>query len=613
MKPRLSLLAAILLLAVLSALSAAAPARSRTQSLPDWGLQEQAIENKQLAEFDPKNDAHIDVSAEEKTLLQQMMPIVSLIGGAKDRLKDEEAVKQLNAIIEKNPRYSDAYILRATCSIAAGDTNYASMRQDIDSAIKLYSPDESANIYNSAAEMYSMRAKVDMLAGDLQQAMKDLDTALTTHPDDVNSIFNSGGVKPEENANPTALQKRDLDLLVARYPQDFRSYLYRGLFYFFFATFDEHYYTPTLSNLEQARRLNPGSALVNYFLGSVYWRRVLWTKAAWSDVSESGGYRDRTNAIALQYFRNALRLDPRFTDAYAQAAESLLEMKRYSEAIPYYDKVIELGPTRFGAYNDRGLAKSYVKDYYGAIGDFSQAITLAAPKNDSSLASTYENRAEANLKIGSYESAIEDYSSAIGHTFASQVFLMSLPQIRSIYPEFKDVPDNDLLEGLRQKYYPNMSQTDFSAQYLKNSKPFEDFILAGLYEERGNAYLAEGNFRKAASDFARAHHTDSTYAIDRWKTISTNSETEFSIDTQTLDFSGGNPVSLWSKSLRRKTGSYVEEQYQIDCSGREIKLISSIAYSPSGRQTSFGTEGDWQPIVPDTIGETLYKGMCQGK
>lgn len=613
MSPRSSLLAGILPLAVLSALSAAAPARIRTQSLPDRSLQEQAIENKQLAEFDPKNDAHVDVSAEEKTLLQQTMPIVSLIGDAKDKLKDEEAVKQLNAIIEKNPRYSDAYILRATCSIAAGDTNYASMRQDIDSAIKLYSPDESANVYNSAAEMYSMRAKVDLLAGDLQQAMKDLDTALTTHPDDANSIFNSGGVKPEENANPTALQESDLDLLVARYPQDYRSYLYRGLFYLFFATFDERYYTSTLSDLEHARELNPGSALVNYFLGTVYSKRAFWSKQAASDISESGGYRDRTNAIALQYLREALRLDPKFADAYAEAAESLFEMKRYSEAIPYYTKELEIRPNQFGPYNDRGLARSYTKDYYRAIGDFSEAISLAKAKDDPSLASTYESRASANLKIGRYQDAIADYSSAIGITFKSQVFLMSLPQIRSIYPEFKDVPDKDLLEGFRQKYYPNMSPTDFSGQYLKNSNPFEDFILAGLYEERGNAFLAEGDFRKAANDLARAHHTDSTYVIDRWKTISTNPGSEFSIDTQTLDFSNGNPVSLWLKSLRRKTGSYVEEQYQIDCSGREIKLISSIAYSPSGRQTSFGTEGDWQPIVPDTIGETLYKGMCEGK
>lgn len=596
--------------AILATASAGVRHPFQKQPLAGRSPQELAIENKGLTEFDPNNDVHIDVSPEQKKLVQQMMPIVNLIGDAKDKQKNEEAIKELSAVIERNPQYSDAYVLRATCSIAAGDTNYASMLRDIDSAIKLHSRDESANVYNSPAEMYSLRAKIDMLAGDTLQAIKDLGTALATDPTDVNGIFNTGGVKPEENSNPTAIQKKDLDLLVKRYPQDYQSYLYRGLFYFFFVTFDERYYSPTLSDLGEARKLSPRSALVSYFLGSVYWKRAFWTKSAWSDISESGGYRDKTNGIALQYFRDAIRLDPRFTDAYAQAAESLLEMKRYSEAIPYYNKVIELSPTRFGAYNDRGLAKSYTKDYYEAISDFSEAIALAAPQKDSSLASTYENRAEANLKIADYEGAIKDYSSAIGHTLASQVFLMSLPQIRSIYPEFKDVPDDELLEGLRQKYFPNMSSADFSGQYLKNSKPFEDFILAGFYESRGDTYLAERSFRKAGNDYARAHHTDASYVVNRWKAISTNPEVEYSIDTQTLDFTNANTVSLWLKTLRGKSGSSVEEQYQIDCSGREIKLISSMTHNSSGRETSFGPEGDWQPIVPDTLGETLYNGMC---
>jgi len=77
---------------------------------------------------------------------------------------------------------------------------------------------------------------------------------------------------------------------------------------------------------------------------------------------------------------------------------------------------------------------------------------------------------------------------------------MSIPQIRAMYPEFKDISDHDLLEGLREKYFPNMRSEDFVGQYQKNNKPFEDFVLAGLYVDRGGAYLKAGDFKKAAGE-----------------------------------------------------------------------------------------------------------------
>jgi hypothetical protein len=53
-----------------------------------------------------------------------------------------------------------------------------------------------------------------------------------------------------------------------------------------------------------------------------------------------------------------------------------------------------------------------------------------------------------------------------------------------MYPELSNISDQDLLEGLRQKYFPNMSAVDFSGQYQKN-KEFSDFVLANLYVSRG--------------------------------------------------------------------------------------------------------------------------------
>jgi hypothetical protein len=188
---------------------------------------------------------------------------------------------------------------------------------------------------------------------------------------------------------------------------------------------------------------------------------------------------------------------------------------------------------------------------------------------------------------------------------------MTLAQIRSIYPELSDISDQDLLEGLRLKYNPSISSKDFADQYVKNIKPFEDFIIAGLYGSRGDAYLNKGNYKKAAIDYARAKHDDSTYALGRWHLISKTSDTEYYVDAQTLDFSKGNIVSLWLKSLYTNTQSYDQQNYQIDCSSRKIKSVSATSYNSLGSVTNTGGELDWQSINPDSIGEILYNGMCQ--
>lgn len=583
------------------------------------GPQALAIENKGLGEFKAENDTIYDVSPQDKKLAQEMMPIFTKMGDGKDVEKNKQAILALGKIIDKYPEYSDAYFLRATLLILPDGQDYQTILSDIDRAIKLHFSNKYKSAYNSTAGMYSLRAKVDILSGNYQQAINDLETVIKSDPSNTNEVFNTGGVKPEDDSSPTALQKKDFDLLVAKYPDDYRTYIFRGLFYGFFTTYDERYYTLTLNDLNDARKLNPNSALVEYFLGSVYQKAAFWTKAAWADVSNSGGYRDKTNSVALQHFNKAIKLDPRLAEAYAQVAQSLYSLKRYLEAIPYYDKVIELEPDNAGAHNDRALGKTYIKDYYGAISDFSKAIELKKSISSVSLGldNTCENRAAAYVKVMNYDSAIEDFSRAIGLKFASQVFLMNVSQIRTLYPEFSDISDQDLLEGLRQKYFSNMSSADFVGNYQhdiinkhEEKKPYKEFVLGDSYTSRGDTYLLSGKFKKGAQDYSRAIYEDSTFILDRWRAISKTADTEYYVDAQTLNFSPEN-VSVWVKILNTRTQNYSQQNYQIDCSGRKIKSVSATNYDSVGNVTYKSPTQDWQSVVPESIGEVLHNGMCR--
>jgi hypothetical protein len=113
--------------------------------------------------------------------------------------------------------------LRATLSITLDDKDYPHILSDIDKAIQLHSSVKFETIYNSIAEMYVLRAKVDMHAGNDQQAMNDIEMAIKAEP--TTNLFNNGGVKPKDESNPTAMQKRDFDLLVAKHSNDYRAHI----------------------------------------------------------------------------------------------------------------------------------------------------------------------------------------------------------------------------------------------------------------------------------------------------------------------------------------------------------------------------------------------------
>lgn len=616
-KRRLSAVSFVLILSAAAIHLIVRQSEKKTQSRPINPALSQAllIERKGIQELSAENNVPANtLSPEDKKLGEAVMNTLSTAGDGKDTTKLQQARAATSNLIKKYPDYAGAYALRATYSLMSHNPDLRQIESDIDAALKYhYSHKYDNYAFPSDVAIYSLRAKVDMLAGDYQQAMTDLESAIKINPSSPNEIFNTGSVKPSEDTNPTALQRKDLDILVSTYSHDYRAYMFRGLFYAGFTTYDEQYYSPTFADLNRALALNSNSALVHYFLGTIAQKMTFWTQAAARDISEitkaTGGYKEKLHEKALQHFLAAVKLDSAFAGAYVGVAEELYDLKRYSEAILYYDKVIQLESSNSGAYNDRGLAKTYLGQYYDAINDFSQAIALRTSESGTYLERAYENRAEAYAKTHKYGEAVEDYSRAIGLSFREQVFLMSIDQIRSIYPELSDIPDGDLLEGLREKYFPNMSPQDFNDTLRKN-KQFDLYSLAGLYERRAKMYLAARQFRKAAAEYARSAHSDKDYISERWEPIYT-AGVEYSLDIQTLDFSKPGMASFWLKGKRAHSKYYTEENYHIDCSDRKIKSLFSAQYDGQGNILGSSGEQNWQGILPESLGEFLYNGMCQ--
>jgi tetratricopeptide (TPR) repeat protein len=162
-------------------------------------------------------------------------------------------------------------------------------------------------------------------------------------------------------------------------------------------------------------------------------------------------------------------LTQNFGSAYAVRAIAFSKLKEYRQAIRDYDKVLELKPAREAArisYSDRRLAK------VSRPNTSRQFWTSLNPSRSGckETCGSYDNWADAYLKLHNYPMAIEDISSAIKLTLSSAAFLTNIDQSRRIYPGYDSVADERLCERLRTLFFPAMSYADFAKQFLIDAK-----------------------------------------------------------------------------------------------------------------------------------------------
>jgi tetratricopeptide (TPR) repeat protein len=111
---------------------------------------------------------------------------------------------------------------------------------------------------------------------------------------------------------------------------------------------------------------------------------------------------------AIEYFGEAIRIDPRFVLAYYNRALTLQQVGDEQRAIRDYSEAIRLEPHFADAYTGRGAAYENLKQYERAIKDYSEAIRLSP-----GVALIHANRASSYDKLGQHRAAIRDYEEAL--------------------------------------------------------------------------------------------------------------------------------------------------------------------------------------------------------
>lgn len=515
----------------------------------------------------------------------------------------------LNRILAKHPDYGDGYVMRLA-SLCSGK-DHAAILSDINNAIKYNTSSENAT--DTQASMLSMRAKLEHDGGDDTAAMRDLDAAVHANLADATRFTNSGATAPGKPAAACTWTEADMDQLKQRFPNEYRSFLFAGLYYGFFSAWNDTSLKPAMDNLDKAAELNPNSALPHFIKAHVMQHALFLKSLNWSDAQ-----RAELNQHLLGELTKALTLDPSLLPAVSDRVEVYFSLKQFQQAIPDYDKAIALDPKDSGAYNDRGLAKMELGNTYDAISDFGDAIRLKPRELQKS--DSYESRADAYLKTEQWALAIRDLTTAISLQTGGVSFLMNINQFRALYPEYKPASDEAVASKLNQTFFPNLKYEDFAKSFLHDNVEkgfFSSSTLPDLYIKCSDAYLKADDWRSAAVDFRRTENGFECLAMaDRWRPVGIRQNSQLYIDMQTFDDSTSTSMKLWTKQIAGaadSSGPYLLNQYELNCTTRQLRTVSFASYSASGNLLASRGDGKWESSIPDTLGETLLDDMCNSQ
>lgn len=285
-------------------------------------------------------------------------------------------------------------------------------------------------------------------------------------------------------------------------------------------------------------------------------------------------------------------------------------MKQYHRPLKDYEKILTLDPENVNAYTDRGMARLETDEYSAVISDFGDAIRRMADR-DTSRPDVFEYRGDARVKLDEYVEAIADYNEAIKLNFGQMTILLSVKQIRGLYPEYALVSDDVLCQRIHDLFWPNMDYASLVKQLVTNGR-WRITTLNELYEKRGDAYLKAGDFRRGVLDFDRIFKGIPNFAnsTDRRRSLGREADgEEYFLDARSTEFPDDEPVRLWIKITGKKESQTLA--YEINCKLMLMNQTITARYDSSGKVVSSSdVSSGWQRVVPDTIGEQLYNGAC---
>ena len=314
---------------------------------------------------------------------------------------------------------------------------------------------------------------------------------------------------------------------------------------------------------------------------------------------------------AITAYSKAIKLNPRFIDAYNNRGVAYAEKAEINLALIDYDKAIELDPESAAVYANRASAYHTKTNFDRTIEDCTTAINL-----DSECSVAYNNRGLAYVEKGEIDLAIKDYNRAVKLEFVLDSDLAKVYCNRGIAYKKKDNLDlaienytkaiqlkRDLVEAYdhRSEAYHIKGEFDLSIADCTMAIQLNP-ANTDHYYNRGIAYNSKGDFDRAITDYTKIIELDSTDAKAYEKlgsAYASKNEFERAIEnfTKAID---RNPDFFDAYCNRGAT--YIERgEYDLAIKdfNKAVQLKPHEATAYYNRGTSYGMRGDFDRSIAD--------------
>lgn len=220
----------------------------------------------------------------------------------------------------------------------------------------------------------------------------------------------------------------------------------------------------------------------------------------------------KINTICLITFLILTSCDFKSSADYNAEAEKLEKEGKFTESIHLLNKAIEKDPKNIYALINRGVDKSILEDYNGAIEDYSKVIEI-----DSNNTLAFLNRGKNKKRIKDYYGAIEDFNKAIATKGGETLYIEWNPNyfVNTGYEFDVDMEEIRFERGVA-KYYIDSSKSAFNDFHFCIENGFE---LSSSYYWRGLIYLAYDMKKEGCIDLEKSQelgNPDAKEMIDKY-------------------------------------------------------------------------------------------------
>lgn len=265
------------------------------------------------------------------------------------------------------------------------------------------------------ASLYHERAKLLLQLQQLEEAINDAKRSLRIDSTKAEYYLTEADIFFA--ANQTRNAKDVLEKIVRKFPENTEGLLKLGELFYYVKQYENAF-----AAINKALKINENLAKAYYLKGSIYKETGDTAKAISSletavdqDNRNYGAflylgmiYGARKNTIALEYYDNAIRIDPT-PEAFYAKAKLLQDLGKFDEAIALYEQILKQDPkNEFSLYNLGAIHLEVKKDIGKARDYFTQAIE-ANPK----YAEAYFARGVCYEELDEKKSAYDDYTQCL--------------------------------------------------------------------------------------------------------------------------------------------------------------------------------------------------------